>query len=182
VRRILWLWWIEFDIEGLLCLIDVESFPKRLIAAGGDLDEDGALRDGGNFGDAILVGAHLPTGHNFLAEFDYGMAPDELHQDVGAVNGLAAERGYLDDQFGHGRGGGPGGERQEQRHQPERKSGAHTFDYGTRLQAISGAASEINIGPISCIATLDSRSPEAFPSVLNAYAATRFWRSPLWSG
>jgi len=114
---------IDGDLQGLFLFVDIEDLAEGLEALGDDLDLDFALRNRRDPRLAILVGAQLEGGLDGLAEFDDGMALDELDDHAGAVDGFAALS--LDDNvdLGHGRREGAGGEgrKQEDRHNESAK-------------------------------------------------------------
>src|SRR5580698_1441685 len=131
MRRVLRLWRIELDFERLLVLVDIEVLPKRLVILRDDLHQDGALRDGWDLDQALLVGAQLPFLANLLAQFRYRVSFDELDDHASAFHRPAARAFHRDGQRSHIRA-------QNRREQGERKDQcAHSYYH--KSYAISGS-------------------------------------------
>src|ERR1019366_3449053 len=126
MRRVLLLWRVQLNLDGLLEFVHLERLAEGLITRGDHLDENGALRDLRHFRDTLLIRAHLPARVEFPAELDNGTALHELDHHVGVIDGLATQRGDL--HIDHGRRRfGPGRERAEEHCRQKRKTVTHSM-------------------------------------------------------
>src|SRR5580698_6084103 len=101
MRRVLRLWRIELDFERLLVLVDIEVLPKRLVILRDDLHQDGALRDGWDLDQALLVGAQLPFQADLLAELRLRAPFYELDDNARVFHWSAARALHRDGEGGH---------------------------------------------------------------------------------
>ena len=89
------------------------------------MDEDGALRELGHLGDALLIRAHFPSRADLLPQLDIGPAFDKPDHDIGAVDGPASQGGDLEVQLSHGDVGRPRCKGAEEQRRHERQTSTH---------------------------------------------------------